>query len=237
MTTYFYMRISTKESTDKQSYDRQRKALETYAKNNNLKFDNRTVYKDDVTGATFNRPDWLALSGTGKEENGKINNGVLQEGDTIVFKEISRFTRQAEEGYKRYMQLMENGINLIFLDNPTVSTDYIKQLTNIANNQQLVTRTALESTIKLLLIVELDRVQQEREIISKRIKQGIAASSKPSGRKKGQLDKMNPDLESDIKEFLVNRSIKQTDLMKKYNISRNTLKKYIKVVESAKDNK
>lgn len=59
-----------------------------------------------------------------------------------------------------------------------MSTDYIKNLTNIANTQSLVTKTALDSTIKLLLIVELDRVQQERKLIVKRIKQGIAASDK-----------------------------------------------------------
>ena len=54
---------------------------------------------------------------------------------------------------------MKRGTNLIFLDNPTVSTDYIKNLTSIANSQNLVTKTALDSTVKLLLIVELDRVE------------------------------------------------------------------------------
>ncbi len=132
------------------------------------------------------------------------------------------------------MELMNKGINLIFLDNPTVSTDYIKNLTNIANTQQLVTKTALEGTIKLLLIVELDRVEQEREIIVKRIKQGIEASSKKSGRKVGQLDKMSKELEEDIKLYFCDRSIKQIDLMNKHNISRNTLKKYIKLVEANK---
>ena len=57
------------------------------------------------------------------------------------------------------MDLMKRGTNLIFLDNPTVSTDYIKNLTSIANSQNLVTKTALDSTVKLLLIVELDRVE------------------------------------------------------------------------------
>ena len=90
----------------------------------------------------------------------------------------------------------------------TLSTDYIKNLTSIANSQNLVTKTALESTIKLLLIVELDRVQQEREIIVKRIKQGIEASNKKSGRKQGKLDKMGDELKEDIKEFLGDRSIK-----------------------------
>ena len=113
----------------------------------------------------------------------------------------------------------------------TLSTDYIKNLTSIANSQNLVTKTALESNIKLLLIVELDRVQQEREIIVKRIKQGIEASDKKSGRKQGKLDKMSNKLKEDIKEFLSDRSIKQIDLMNKHNVSRNTLKKYIAIVK------
>ena len=85
-----------------------------------------------------------------------------------------------------------------------------------------------------MLIVELDRVQQEREIIVKRIKQGIQASNKKSGRKQGKLDKMSDELKNDIREFLNDRSIKQVDLMKKYNISRNTLKKYITIVSGEK---
>ncbi len=217
--TYFYMRISTKESADKQSFQRQSKALEKYATYNGLDYNNRTVYRDDISGKTFDRSDWKALE------------SILKEGDTIVFKEISRFSREAENGYNKYMELMNKGINLIFIDNPTVSTDYINQLTNIANNQQLVTKTALEGTIKLLLIVELDRVQKEREILVKRITDGIKASDKKSGRKLGKLDKMSDELRADIKAFISDRSIKQIDLMKKHNISRNTLKKYIEIIK------
>ena len=216
--TYFYMRISTKESTDKQSFQRQYKALETYAKNNNIKFDNRSVYKDDVSGSTFNREDWIALE------------KILKKGDTIVFKEISRFTRQAEEGFKKYMDLMGRGINLVFLDNPTVGTNYIMNLMQVAQNQQRIAKKALENTIELLIMVELDRVEKERETIAKRISDGIKASNKKNGRKSGQLDKMTEELREDLKKFLTDRSIKQVDLMKKHNISRNTLKKYIEVI-------
>ena len=218
MTTYYYERISTKESTDKQSYTRQDKALQKYAEENNLNYSPRYIYKDDTTGSTFNRTEWREL-----ESN-------LRSGDTIVFKEISRFTREAENGYNKYMELMNKGINLVFLDNPTVSTDYIKQLTNIANSQQLVTKTALEGTIKLLLIVELDRVQQEREIIVKRIKQGIQASNKKSGRVTGNVDKLTQDLKQDIINLYMNKQITKTALAKKHSISRNTLDKYITIV-------
>ncbi|MDO4536468.1 MAG: recombinase family protein [Clostridium perfringens] len=214
---YSYMRISTKESDDKQSFNRQEKSLKAYAESNNIEY--LLSFKDDISGSTFDRPQWSKLE------------KILQKDDTIVFKEISRFTREAENGYEKYMELMKKGINLVFLDNPTVSTDYISNLTNIANTQSLVTKTALDSTIKLLLIVELNRVQQEREIIVKRIKQGIAASDKKSGRKQGKLDKMSDELKADIKEFLSDRTIKQIDLMNKHNISRNTLKKYIAIVK------
>lgn len=220
---YSYQRISTKESTDKQSFARQQKSLEAYAKENDIEY--LQSFRDDMTGKTFDRTEWKRLE------------RIIQEGDVIVFKEISRFTREAEEGYRKYMELMDKGINLVFIDNPTVSTDYIKNLTDIAKSQNLVTKTALEGTIKLLLIVELDRVQQEREIIVKRIKQGIQASDKKSGRKHNTLDKMTDDLEKDIVEFLGDRSIKQVDLMKKHNISRNTLKKYIEIIKEQQKNK
>lgn len=215
--TYSYKRISTKEERNKQRYNRQQSALEKYAKDNDIEY--LIEFQEDESGKSFeNRKEWNKLE------------KLLQPGDTIVFKDISRFTREAENGYKKYMELLEKGIELIFIDNQTVSTPYIKQLLDVANRQNLVAKTSLESTVKLLLIVELDRVEQERLIFIKRTKDGIAASPKASGRKEGQLDKMTPELKADIQEYLTNRSIKQTDLMKKHNISRNTLKKYAALV-------
>ena len=215
---YFaYLRISTKEASDKQSFARQIKGLENYAKNNHIEY--TLQMKDDITGSTFERPEWKKLE------------KLLKSGDTIVFKEISRFTREAEIGYKKYMELMNKGINLIFIDNPTVSTDYIRNLTMIAEGQSLVTKTALEGTIKLLLIVELDRVEQEREIIVKRIKQGMEASDKKPGRKPGTKEKLTKELEEDIRDYIKNgiaKGIKQVDLMKKHKVSRNTLKSYVR---------
>lgn len=215
---YFaYMRISTAEERNKQHYNRQEQAIERYAKDNKIEY----IYtaKEDESGKSFdNRKEWQRLE------------KLLQQGDTVVFKDISRFTRELENGYKKYNELMEKGINLVFIDNPTVSTDYIKKLLNVAEQQNIVAKTALESTVKLLLIVELDRVEQERLIFIKRVKDGIKASSKKSGRPQGNLDKMTEELKADIQRFLSDRSIKQVDLMNKHNISRNTLKKYIATV-------
>ena len=105
-------------------------------------------------------------------------------------------------------------------------------LMTTAEQQDIVTKTAMESIIKLLIIVELDRGEKQRLYISQSIKDGIAASNKKSGRKPGQLDKMSDALREDILKYLSDRSIKQVDLMRKYNISRNTLKKYVYKIQN-----
>lgn len=220
MNNYFaYMRISTKEERQMQRYARQENSIEKYARDNGIEY--IYIAKEDESGKSFdNRKEWNKLE------------RLLQSGDTVIFKDISRFTRETENGYKKYNELLQKGIDLIFIDNPTVSTPYIKNLLNVAEQQNIVARTALDSTVKLLLIVELDRVEQERKIFIQRVKDGIQASPKKSGRKTGTPDKLTDNLKSDIKEYLSNRDIKQIDLMKKHNISRNTLKKYVAIVQS-----
>lgn len=216
---FSYERISTKEERALQKFNRQRKSLQRYAEENNIEY--ICQFQEDVSGKNFtDRKEWNKLE------------KLLQSGDTVVFKDISRFTREAENGYNKYMELMNKGIDLIFIDNQTVSTPYIKQLLSIAEKQNIIAKTCLESTVKLLLIVELDRVEQERLIINKRIKDGIAASSKKSGRPLGKLDKMTDELKEDIKLYITDRSIKQVDLMNKHNISRGTLKKYINLYKN-----
>ena len=88
---YSYMRISTKESNDKQSFNRQEKSLKTYAKDNNIEY--LLSFKDDTTGGTFNRPSWSKLE------------KILQKGDTIIFKEIysdSKRTINIKHNYRHY---------------------------------------------------------------------------------------------------------------------------------------
>ena len=176
-------------------------------------------FKEDASGKSFtNRSEWNRLE------------KIIQPNDTIVFKDITRFTRESENGYIKYMELMAKGINLIFLDNPTLSTDYIKELISTAKNMNFLEKTINEMLVKVLLAAELTRAEQERLTISQRTKDGMAASPNKAGRKVGQLDKMTEALENDIRRYLTDRSIKQVDLMNKYKISRNTLKKYISLL-------
>ena len=214
---YNYTRIST--DTEKQRFSRQEKALKKYAEQNNIEY--IVEFKEEKSAKNFeDRPIFNKLD------------KLLNRDDTVVFKDLSRFTREAENGYKKYMEWLDRGINIVFIDNPTVSSDYIRQMMRTADEQDIVTRTALEGTIKLLLIVELDRAEKQRLYISKAIADGIKASDKKSGRTEGTLDKMTPELHKDIEKYLTDRTVKQVTLMKKYNISRNTLKKYIDIVKA-----
>lgn len=222
MANYFsYMRISTREEREMQRYNRQEKALEKYVQEHGIELKDVYQFRDDISGKSFeNRADWNKLE------------KLLQPGDTIIFKDITRFTREAENGYKKYMELLNNNINLIFIDNPTISTDYIKTMMGIAQRQEnRIAKKSLNDTIELLILVELDRAEREREIIVQRIRDGLKASNKKAGRKPGQLDKLTEELRADIVLYLADRSIKAVDLMKKHNISRNTLKKYVEYVK------
>ena len=218
MANYFgYMRISTAEKRDLQSFTRQDDGIRNYADDNGVEM--TLVLKDDTSGSTFDRPEWKRLE------------RLAQPGDTIIFKELSRFTREADAGMEKYMELYKKGINLIFIDNPTVSTDYIARLTQVAKDNDRVVKTALEGMINLLLMVELDRVEQEREIIRKRIKQGMAASDKKPGRKDGKVLKFDDGIRKDIEKYLTDRSVTQKDIADKHGISRTTVIKYIKMVQ------
>ena len=223
MGNYFaYMRISTKEEREKQKFTRQEKALEKWAKENGVEFIHEE--REDASGKSFdNRPKWQRIE------------KLLQKDDTVVFKDLSRFTREAENGFNKYSQLMEKGVNIIFIDNPTISTDYIKELLNIAKNQDNnIANDILKFFVEMLLKVELYRAEEERKTISKRTKDGLAASDKKSGREVGHLDKMNDKLKADLKKYIelagTPDAIKIADIMKKHKISRNTVCKYRTIV-------
>ena len=66
--------------------------------------------------------------------------------------------------YQKYLDLIGKGITLVFIDNPTVCNDYITKLINTADQQNIVTRTAMERIVKLMLIVEPYRAEQDHQL-------------------------------------------------------------------------
>ena len=101
---YGYCRISTK----KQSIDRQ-------IRNIKREFPTAIILTEDFTGTKLDRPEWNKL------------NRKLKYGDTIVFDEVSRMSRNAKEGFALYQRLFNIGINLVFLKEPHMNTDSYKE--------------------------------------------------------------------------------------------------------------
>lgn len=223
--TFVYMRISTREERGLQKFTRQEQAIQRWCKENSTDIPERRIYRDDASGKSFDRPAWRELEAD------------ISTGDTIIFKDICRFSREYENGFAKYMDLLSRGIELKFLDNPTISTDYIRAMMHVADEQEnRIAKKSLKDTIELLLLVELDRAEKEREIIVQRIKDGIAASAKKSGRKPGKLDKMTPELEADLRSYagqsIAEKTIKLSEILHKYSISRNTAKKYLSIIQA-----
>ena len=80
------------------------------------------IFSESFTGRKIDRPVWT-----------KIKNS-LREGDTVVFDEVSRMSRNAEDGFALYEELYNSGIELVFLKEPHINTS--------------VYRTALQNTVK-----------------------------------------------------------------------------------------
>lgn len=101
---YGYCRVSTKS----QVLDRQEDTIKEL-------YPDAILIKDNTTGRNFDRPGWMKLM------------KAVKPGETIVFDEVSRMSRDAEEGFEIYQELFQKGINLIFISEPHINTDVYRK--------------------------------------------------------------------------------------------------------------
>ena len=124
---YGYARVSTKN----QRLDRQIKNIEDYCKDKKIE----RIYREKYTGTKMGRPQFKKLL------------AVICPGDTIIFDSVSRMSRSADEGYDLYMQLLQEGIDLIFIKEPHINTSYYKEM---QSKKTRIASTGKESTDKLI---------------------------------------------------------------------------------------
>lgn len=156
-----YARIST----PKQNIERQIRNIKDYDAA-------ASIYAEAYTGTKSDRPEWNKLRKR------------VKSGDTIIFDSVSRMSRDAEEGYKAYMELYDQGVNLVFLKEMTINTDNYKSTAQIA-----MTGTdadvILEGVNKYLMIlaekqikIAFDQSEKEVEDLHKRTAEGIETARK-----------------------------------------------------------
>ena len=169
---YGYARISTM----KQSIQRQIDNIKSI-------YPNAVIITEEYTGTKMDRPNWNKL----------VKN--LTPGDTIVFDEVSRMSRNATEGFDTYKLLYDMGINLVFLKESTLNTENFRATQQIASVGNEIADLYIETTNKVLMILAEQQIkkafetaQHEVDFLHKRTSEGIAvarAKGKQIGRTTG----------------------------------------------------
>lgn len=193
---FAYIRVST----DRQNLQRQINSISAAFP----EISPKDYFQDKFTGTTQDRPAWNKLL------------QKVQEGDTIIFDEVSRMSRDADEGARQYEELYKKGVNLVFLNEPYCNTDAYRAAAaaSIPATGNEIADIYIEATNKVLMILAKKQIhlafeQAEKELQDKirRVKDGMKASGNMGGRKQGftyTSDKVKAAramIEKDAKEF------------------------------------
>lgn len=168
---------------------------------------------------------------------------ALAPGDTLVFDSVSRMSRNAEEGVELYEDLLDKGINLVFLKEPYINTDtYKTQLADrieLTGSDEDILFHAINQYMKKLarkqVVIAFEQAEKEVQDLRKRTSEGmIQAKLKGAriGAEKGA--KLTTKKSVMAKELIKKHSkdfygtLKDTEVIKLTGINRNTYYKYKK---------
>ena len=200
MRIYGYCRVSTKQQN-----------IERQIRNIKDKYPEAIIVTDEFTGTKLDRPGWNKIYKT------------VKAGDTIVFDQVSRMSRDAEEGFLVYKELFEKGVNLIFLKEPHVNTSGYREAgekqidVNLQSGSEPIDRFG-NGMIKLVneLLLDLakeqirlafEQAQKEVEDLHQRTREGIETArlnGKQIGQPKGA-------------KLTTKKSIKAKELIRKHS--------------------
>ena len=219
---YGYCRIST----PKQNIDRQvRNILQAYP--------NAKIYKEVYTGTKT----------TGRKKLEEIVK-LARSGDTIIFDSVSRMSRNADEGVGLYMQLYDEGVNLVFIKEPHINTaTYSKALSSaeglsdtgnqIADEYIKATRNVLKILAENQIRLAFEQSQKKVDDLHRRTAEGIETERR-NGKQIGQVAgrKLNVKKAKPAKEIIRKHNVSfggtlnDSECITLAGISRNTYYKY-----------
>lgn len=190
MKIYGYVRVSTLE----QNKERQ-------IQNILREYPEAIIMSEEYTGRTMDRPVWSKLY------------PKLKKGNLVVFDEVSRMSRDAEEGFKVYQELYERGVELIFLKEPHISTTSYREAlkgsikVDVKSGDQdtddLISgiMTALNKFMLAKVKADIKRAfeqsQVETDLRAQRAEEGIAEAKKHNK----ELEVLYPDTYKDHPEY------------------------------------
>lgn len=175
MTTYGYARISTK----KQKIERQLENIKRHCKE-------AVIYQEAFTGKSksHDRPEFEKLLKR------------VKAGDTIIFDSVSRMSRNAEDGFRQYMELYGKGVELVFLKEPYVDTAVYRTAAavKLPEVEDEIATMFIETTEKALvklaerqIKIAFEQAEKEGKDISERTAEGIR-QAKAKGKQVGMVE-------------------------------------------------
>lgn len=219
---YGYCRVSTA----KQSMKRQEDNIKAL-------YPDAVLYEDTYSGKTDDRPQFQRLL------------KKVKTGDTIVFDEVSRMSRNAEEGYRDYRMLYDQGIELVFIKEPQINTAMFRetasQTIDTVGNE--IADIYIEATNKVIMILAekqikaaFEQAEKERLLLSRRTVEGMNKSKRKAGRIKGK--EQHQKKENAAKRVILRRSklfggdLSTKEVMKLAEISAPTYYKYVRQMKA-----
>lgn len=226
-------------STGKQSIERQ-------VRNILAEYPNAKIIKDTYTGTKLE----------GRKEFEKLIK-IIKKGDIIVFDEVSRMSRNSEEGCNLYEELFNKGVDLIFLKEPHINTDvYRKALENQIKIKLDTGNRASDELINTIInalnrySIELakeqiriafDKAESEVKRLHERTREGLI-TAKIAGKQIGRVagTKVETKKAKATKEIILKHSrdfegtLSDIECMKLANVSKNSYYIYKKDLMSIK---
>lgn len=226
-------------STGKQSIERQ-------VRNILAEYPSAKIIKDTYTGTKLE----------GRKEFEKLIK-IIKKGDIIVFDEVSRMSRNSEEGCNLYEELFNKGVDLIFLKEPHINTDvYRKALENQIKIKLDTGNRASDELINTIInalnrySIELakeqiriafDKAESEVKRLHERTREGLL-TAKIAGKQIGRVagTKVETKKAKATKEIILKHSrdfegtLSDIECMKLANVSKNSYYIYKKDLMSIK---
>ena len=225
MAIYGYCRISQK----KQNIERQvRNILSVYP--------TVIIIREAFTGRKFEgRKEWEKIYRT------------VRAGDMIVFDSVSRFSRNAEEGFELYQDLYNKDVDLVFLKEPQINTETFKRAldraipmtgTNVDFILDGINRFLLELA-KDQIRLAFEQAEKEVEDLRQRTREGIVTAKlngKQIGARPGEKRitkksvKIKGIIEKHSSDF--NGNLSDVEIMQMTGVAKNTYYKYKKELKA-----
>lgn len=199
-------------------------------------------------------------TGTKLEGRERLNNliKVVKPGDTIVFDEVSRMSRNAAEGFSLYQELYDRGIRLVFIKEPHLNTDVFKRA--LDNRIQISVNTGSGATDRFMenIVAALNKLtmdlakeqielafqtaQHEVDFLHQRTSEGVRKAQmagKQVGREKGSTieTKKAKEMKAKIKKLCKDFSgnLSDSECVEMLKIARNTYYKYKRQIKEDMD--